>query len=72
MSNFYGTLHGSRGQVTRQGHGQLTAVAASWEGSIRTTLRRDEDGTNRFQVWAEPWHGKGGTKLLAEGIVGQV
>jgi len=38
MSNFYGTLQGSRGPATRCGHSNIRAAAQSWNGSVAVVL----------------------------------
>lgn len=70
MAHFYGTLQGNRGEATRSGSKDsgLTAVAASWDGAVKTTLHYDEaTGLNHYRVETIPWRGKGERELLAEG-----
>lgn len=68
MSHFYGVLQGSRGQATRCATKKsgLTAIAASWDGAVETTLF-EREGKNYYRVERIPWHGNGERVLLAEG-----
>jgi len=50
MSNFYGSMKGSRGEVTRQGHGNITAHIRSWNVGIQVNGLKTESG-NVFEVW---------------------
>ena len=73
MSHFYGVLNngGSR-QSTRcsMGKRDYTATAASWQGSVQTTLVYDEDsGVDIAKVYLQPWQGSGVCQLLFHGPV---
>ena len=72
MSHFYGTLCGSRGQVTRQGTKKsgLNVIATSWAGSISTSLYVDKQGRDCFIIYQEPWHSKGIRQKITQGIIG--
>lgn len=74
MSALYGTLSGrAKTTATRCGtrNHPIVATAASWAGAIQTTVSIDKDGVERFEVAMRPWHGRGDTVLLAEGVMGK-
>jgi hypothetical protein len=73
MSHFYGQLQGGRGAVTRTGtkNSGLSITAASWNGAINTVLYQNSDGKDCYRVVQTPWHGRGTTKVLAEGVIGE-
>ena len=73
MSQFYGTVDGSRGQATRQGTkaSGIVTKAASWAGGIQTHLFEDRNGAERYRVEAIRWHGHGESFIIAEGFVGE-
>lgn len=58
MAAFYGTVQGERGQATRIGRGHIEAVAASWDGAIKTTLTT-RDGVTWLTLERIPWMGGG-------------
>lgn len=41
MANLYGRLQGARGEATRTGHTDIESKLETWEGSIRTVLKKD-------------------------------
>lgn len=73
MSHFYGTLQGSRGPASRCGTKKsgVVAVAASWAGAVRTVVYQDEQGRDRYDISLIPWCGRGVSKLIAHGYVGE-
>lgn len=73
MSELYGTLKGSRGEATRCGHSHLVTTAATWAGAIRVELSRNpgEPAGADYVVRFIPWHGRGESKLIAEGRIGE-
>lgn len=74
MAHFYGTLQGTRGEATRLGTQKsgLQTVAASWDGAIQVDLEYDErSGKNRYTVSERTWHGKGVSRTIAEGVIGE-
>ena len=74
MSHFYGTVSGQAGHATRCGSANsgLDTSAASYDGAITVTLRRDEkNNCDTFQVRQETWLGMGVSEIIAEGVVGQ-
>lgn len=72
MAHFYGTLQGSRGESTRCGTktSGMEAIAASWDGAVRTYLS-ERDGVTHAFVCLIPWHGHGVTRVLYSGPVNQ-
>jgi len=73
MSQFYGTLKGSRGEATRCGtitSGLLT-TAASWAGAVRVHLWTDAFGSERYSVELVSWQGHGVCVDICRGFVGQ-
>jgi hypothetical protein len=74
MAQFYGSVHGSRGEATRLGGkgSGMRVLAASWQGAIRTVLWHNEElGVDCYRVEQTGWHGVGVSKILAEGVVGK-
>ena len=73
MSHFYGLMQGSRGEVTRCGtkNSGLNTTAASWNGAINTVLYQNEEGKDCYRVVQTPWRGRGISKVLAEGVIGE-
>jgi hypothetical protein len=75
MSHFYGTLTGkAKTTATRCGtkNSGIVTYAASWGGAISVRVYYDErTGTDRYTVTQEPWHGKGVSRVLAEGVIGE-
>ena len=75
MAHFYGFINGrAKSTASRLGtkDSGLSAVAASWDGCIRTYIWHDEvEKVDRFEVYQGPWNGAGCSNLLASGIVGQ-
>lgn len=76
MARFMGTVNGTRGEASRLGTDKsgLTTVAASWSGSVRVYLYvRHGEGYGEGEDWAdvylEPWHGAGVSRLLFSGAV---
>ena len=72
MAQFYGTLQGQRGEVTRTGGKQsgIRIVAASWEGAIEVNVR-EMNGKEIYLVEAIPWQGKGKRFEIARGVIGK-
>ena len=72
MSHFYSVTQGSRGAATRCGtkNSGLNTTAASWNGAINVVLY-EKDGKDMYRVVQTPWHGRGVTRVLAEGVVGE-
>ena len=69
MSQFYGTLQGSRGKATRQGGKKsgLTTYTASWDGAIRVEAYYDEDKEQDMVIVSKvQWRGKGEAKANAK------
>jgi len=52
MSRFYGSMHGSRGEVTRQGtpNSGITAHIRGWNVGVRTQVR-NEDGEDVIYIY---------------------
>lgn len=73
MSHFYGTMKGSRGEATRCGtkNSGMRVTAASWAGAITTELYIDDQGRDCFRVLQRPWHGRGVSEVIAEGVIGE-
>tara|TARA_R100001086_G_scaffold171488_1_gene93776 strand:- start:612 stop:836 length:225 start_codon:yes stop_codon:yes gene_type:complete len=74
MAQYYSTICGNRGEATRCGtkDSGISAVAASWDGCIRTNIWYDASAdVNRFEVVQSTWQGKGIRKVLSVGIVGE-
>lgn len=74
MAHFYGKIQGNRGEATRMGSrgSGFRAVAASWDGSVRTDLWHDEEKDEDWcHVWLDAWHGKGVLRTLYRGPVGR-
>lgn len=72
MAHFYGTLEGSRGQITRCGtkNSGVTVVAASWKGAVRISLWFDEkNNVDMMDVSLIPWKGVGSSRILYHGPV---
>jgi hypothetical protein len=72
MSHFYGVLQGQAGEATRRGsrNSGLQVAAASWRGAIRVSLWHDEKtGEDRYRIEQTPWHGRGKSRLIAEGLI---
>lgn len=68
MANLYGTLRSDRSIQTIAGNNHLTATAASWMGSITTTITRDPKTANEIiKIAFEPWQGSGPAFVLFEG-----
>ena len=50
----------------------MVAIAASWDGCIRTYAWYDEENdVNKYEVYQSTWHGQGISKLLSTGIIGE-
>ncbi len=74
MSHFYGTLKGTRGEVTRCGAkaSGVRVTAASWSGAVTVRLWYDEDtGRDMFSVEQTSWLGVGDNREVARGYVGE-
>ena len=74
MSQFYGTLQGQgKTRATRRGskNSGITVQAASWAGAVQVTVFEDHKGAERYVVQLIPWKGRGESKLLAEGRMGE-
>ena len=70
MSQYYGTLKGTRGAVSRQGHKSsgLKTVAASWSGAVVVRLHyNDVTEDDEFRVDLDSWHGDGQYQAIASG-----
>lgn len=75
MAHFYGTLKGSRGEVTRTGtkNSGMETYCASWKGAVRCVAYVNEvDGKEIDCVRVERvfWKGAGKYRLLYEGPIG--
>lgn len=74
MADFYGTLNGSDGQVTRRGSidsGILTQAAAP-AGAIEVYVYRNAaTGKDCYQIREIPWQGCGRRRNIAKGIIGE-
>ena len=70
MAQFYGSLNGSRGEVTRLGtkSSGLRTVAASWAGAVEVNLY-ERDGIDYARVALKPWRGYGVQHELYDGPV---
>jgi hypothetical protein len=76
MSHFYGCIPASMRKTPATARASkntgLTVQAASWGGAVETRLYHDEDtGKDMFVVYQIPWHGRGVSKELARGVVGE-
>lgn len=72
MAHFRGVVQGARKAESRLGHKSsgLRTEAQSWEGKVVTYLTYDaKAGHDVAQVWLEPHHGAGSTRLLYDGPV---
>ena len=73
MAHFYGSVKGARGEATRLGGkgGGMKAIAAGWEGAIRTTVYHDEaTGNDMYRVELIPWGSSGGSaRVISEGVL---
>jgi hypothetical protein len=50
----------------------MVAIAASWDGCIKTyTWYDEENDVNKYTVYQSTWHGAGISKLLSSGIIGE-
>jgi len=69
MAQFYGSVKGQRGTVSRLGTAKsgLTTVAASWAGAIEVDVWRGENGVDYFSVCMVPWKGAGARQTLING-----
>jgi len=73
MSHFYGIITGNRGHATRGGSkaSGYKATAATWKGAINVDFwHNKETGEDCFRVEMTPWHGRGDSQVIAQGIVG--
>jgi hypothetical protein len=73
MAHFYGKIDGkARTHASRLGTkaSGLSTVVASWEGAVSVELMH-RDGRDWAVVCLEPWHGKGVTKCIYSGPVGE-
>lgn len=66
MSEFYGSLQGSRGCATRCGtkSSGICATAQSWEGSVTVDLYKDDNGDNVVSIRTREGSGHGGRTLF--------
>lgn len=73
MARFYGSVHGSRGKVSRLGgkSSGLTAIAASYSGAVRAHVY-DRDGEDWCRIELMPWKGAGVNEVLYDGPVSSV
>jgi hypothetical protein len=73
MARFYGSVKGSRGEVSRLGStvGGLTTLAASNSGAVRIRLY-DRDGIDCIRIILAAWRGKGAEGLIFDGPVSQL
>ena len=75
MSHFYGTLRGNRGEATRCGSkaSGLTTHAASWAGSVVSTVFEHTDKDGNVEDWVDvslaPWRGSGSNVMLYRGPI---
>ncbi len=71
MAQFFGSIEGGRGKVTRLGHKSsgITTVAASWEGAVQVDLEH-RDGQDFARVRLVPWRSRGVDRVLYDGPVG--
>lgn len=73
MSHFYGVLQGNRGQTTRCGSklSGIHTTAASWSGAIDVDVYYDDEkGKDVYIVVQRPWKGRGVSKVIASGVIG--
>lgn len=72
MSALYGVVQGNRGKATRCGHYDMTTTAATWAGAVRVELTRNagDPAGAAYVVRLIPWNGRGESKVLAEGRLG--
>ena len=70
MAHFYGILQGSRGRATRCGTrtSGMETTAASWNGAVSVSLY-ERDGMDFARVELTPWHGRGTSRVLYDGLV---
>lgn len=71
MARFYGTVQGSRGEVTRIGHKSMDTYCASWKGAIRCHAYIDDNGRDMVLVEKVRWQGQGENKVLYYGEIGE-
>ena len=71
MSQFYGTLKGSRGEASRSGSKSsgITTYAASWAGAVRVCVYEDSEGREMARVELVRWQGRGSERKLYHGPV---
>jgi len=74
MAEYYGVIQGNRGEATRCGSKKsgLQTTAASWHGAVRNEVYTNDLGEPAYRVRLIPWHGKGESKLIAEGVLSEV
>lgn len=75
MSQFYGTLKGTRGEATRCGSKKsgIETYCASWSGAIRCIAWHDKKiNKDMVRVEKTTWQGEGDYQLLYEGEIGKV
>jgi len=56
MAPLRGTLKGSRGETSRLGHTEITAVLSTWEGRVVVALTKD--GTFTVEMGSLDGHGR--------------
>jgi len=75
MSHFYAEISRSarKTPATARGHIKtgMAANVASWKGCVSVELFHDSTrDLDRYRVTLKPWHGKGSSSVLAEGVLG--
>lgn len=70
MAHFFGSVQGTRGEVSRLGHKAtgLATTAASWHGAVHTYLY-EQDGRDMCRVELALWHGHGVNRVLYDGPI---
>jgi hypothetical protein len=73
MAHYFGSVQGMRGEASRLGSpaSGLTTIAASWSGAVRTRLYQ-EAGVECARVELTPWQGRGVSRVLYDGPVGDM
>jgi hypothetical protein len=72
-AHFIGEVSGQRGKTSRVGSkaSGLRTMAASWAGSVHTTLYVNAQGFDCFRVEQKLYRGVGVSELIADGVLGQ-
>ena len=70
MAKFIATCQGNRGEASRLGHHNATAIVASWSGACQTFVY-DNEGVIYVRVTLREWHGRGISRLIYDGPINE-